>query len=79
VGIIELTVNLLRGIFMSIFGPEDIKDFRDKEELSQYDLAKKLGVTISTIQNWESGRKTPGLKSTRKIRALIKSERIFAK
>lgn len=44
-----------------------LKSWRQCEELSQKDLAKKLGVTPSTLADLESGRRIPSLKRAEKI------------
>jgi DNA-binding XRE family transcriptional regulator len=36
-----------------------IKELRDKLDLTQEQLAQKVGVTFSTINNWEKGTRTP--------------------
>lgn len=36
-----------------------IKELRDKLDLTQEQLAQKVGVTFSTINNWEKGNRTP--------------------
>lgn len=33
----------------------DLKKIREKQKLSQADFGAKLGVSMRTIQNWESG------------------------
>ena len=40
----------------------DIKEIRNKLEVSQNKLAEMLGVHIRTVQNWESGAKIPHTK-----------------
>ncbi len=37
----------------------DVKQIRDRYELSQSEFAALLGVSIKTLQNWEQGRRTP--------------------
>lgn len=37
----------------------DIKNIRTRLNISQEDLAKKLGISTRTVQNWESGRVIP--------------------
>lgn len=37
----------------------DIKDLRSKLGITQKQLAEKVGVSVNTIQNWESGGKIP--------------------
>jgi putative transcriptional regulator len=37
-----------------------IRQFRKKYGLTQRRLAELMGVTITTIYSWESGRRNPG-------------------
>ena len=37
----------------------DIKEIRTKLSVTQEELAKMLGVSVRTVQNWESGAKIP--------------------
>ena len=37
----------------------DVKQIRERYELSQSEFAALLGVSIKTLQNWEQGRRTP--------------------
>ena len=37
----------------------DIKEIRTKLHVTQEELAKMLGVSVRTVQNWESGAKIP--------------------
>jgi len=39
--------------------PKLIKKLRDKLDLTQEQFAQKVGVTFSTINNWEKGTRTP--------------------
>ena len=41
------------------FSPLDIKAIRSKLGKSQQEFAFMIGVSISTLQNWEQGRRTP--------------------
>jgi len=36
-----------------------IKELRDKLDLTQEQFAQKVGVTFSTINNWEKGNRIP--------------------
>lgn len=38
-----------------------IKTIREELNLSQKELAKKLGATVSAVSNWECGRNIPNL------------------
>ena len=41
------------------FTPADIKKIRQKLHQSQSEFAMMIGVSISTLQNWEQGRRVP--------------------
>ena len=47
--------------------PEEIKKIRQRSFLTQQDFAKKIGVTFSTVNRWESGRAKPNLKAMKSI------------
>ena len=38
-----------------------LKELRQEKQLSQKDVANKLGVAVSTYANWEQGRTEPGI------------------
>lgn len=39
--------------------PLRVKEFREKKELTQNELAKQVGVTQSAVAKWETGGFTP--------------------
>lgn len=39
--------------------PEEIKNLRKGNELTQKALAEKVGVCVNTVKQWESGRRHP--------------------
>ena len=41
------------------FSPLDINAIREKLHKSQAEFARMLGVSVSTLQNWEQGRRKP--------------------
>jgi len=41
------------------FSPFDIKSIRKKLHKSQTEFALMIGVSVSTLQNWEQGRRKP--------------------
>ena len=41
------------------FSPPDIKKIRKKLNKSQSEFAFMIGVSLSTLQNWEQGRRKP--------------------
>lgn len=38
-----------------------LREIRQEKELTQKDIAQKLGVPTSTYANWEQGRREPSL------------------
>ncbi|MGB6366980.1 MAG: NadS family protein [Thermoanaerobaculia bacterium] len=41
------------------FEPEDVRSIRQEIGLSQSEFALLIGVSVSTLQNWEQGRRRP--------------------
>ena len=41
------------------FAPADIRLIRKKLDRSQSEFALMIGVSVSTLQNWEQGRRQP--------------------
>lgn len=41
------------------FSPSDIKGIRLRLHKSQSEFAMMIGVSVSTLQNWEQGRRNP--------------------
>lgn len=54
-----------------------IKQIRIELLLTQQELADKLGLSIVSIQRWESGKSEPSLKHKREIIALCKENNIY--
>lgn len=42
-----------------VFKPADIKAIRFRLKKSQSEFALMIGVSVSTLQNWEQGRRVP--------------------
>ena len=42
-----------------IFKPRDVRAIREKLQKSQSEFARMIGVSVSTLQNWEQGRREP--------------------
>ena len=40
---------------------KQLKDLRAEKELSQKEVAERLGVAVSTYANWEQGRTEPSI------------------
>ena len=51
--------------------PDILKQLRTNLELSQEDLATKLGVAFSTLNRWENGRSVPRGKAKQAIADLM--------
>ena len=56
------------------FTGDDIKQLRDEKDLSQSDLAEKLGVSGGTVSNWERGESSPGPDTIERIQNIEASE-----
>jgi putative transcriptional regulator len=41
------------------FAALDVKQIRERYDLSQSEFAALLGVSIKTLPNWEQGRRSP--------------------
>jgi len=50
----------------------NIKKCRKKIKLTQVDLAKAVGVSLNSIQNWEKGVTTPKSKNLKKLHKVLK-------
>jgi len=44
---------------MTVFRPADVKGVRTKLKVSQEEFALLIGVSVSTLRNWEQGRRNP--------------------
>jgi putative transcriptional regulator len=42
-----------------IFEAQDVRRIREKLRKSQAEFARMIGVSVSTLQNWEQGRRQP--------------------
>jgi len=42
-----------------VFQPEEVRAIREKLDKSQSQFAQMIGVSVSTLQNWEQGRREP--------------------
>lgn len=41
------------------FSDDDVKQLRERMELSQPRFAAMLGISVGTLRNWEQGRRKP--------------------
>lgn len=46
---------------------EKIKEYRERNFLTQSELAKELGVTLLTVSRWETGKFEPNMKMKKKL------------
>lgn len=56
-----------------------IRNFREKYNLSQYELADLMNVNQSTIARWEKGEKTPSHENIAKLNKNPKRKRATTK
>jgi putative transcriptional regulator len=42
-----------------VFDAQDVRAIREKLQKSQSEFARMIGVSVSTLQNWEQGRRQP--------------------
>ena len=50
----------------------EIKAYRDRELITQEELAAKLGVSFATVNRWERGHHEPTMKMKRKLLKYLK-------
>jgi transcriptional regulator with XRE-family HTH domain len=51
---------------------EDLKYFRKAKGWTQEELARRLGVTLNTVQRWEMGKTKPSPLAKEKIDTVFK-------
>ena len=56
--------------------PRMIKKYREKNFISQTDLANILGVSYVTVNRWENGHFKPTLKCKRELNKLFKKAKM---
>lgn len=44
-----------------------LRAYRAKADLSQVELAKRVGVDVASVQNWENGDYMPSLRTTMRL------------
>ena len=60
-----------------IMTAKDIKEIRTKLLLLQNEFADELGVSLSTVQCWEQGRRHISIKSQRKVLEYCKKKGVL--
>ncbi len=59
--------------------PEDIRDIRQELWLTQAEFARKFGLPLKTVQNWEQGVRTPDAASIRYLNIIRKYPKLAEK
>lgn len=54
-----------------------IKEYREKELLTQKQLAKKLGVGVVNVSRWEQAHFEPTMETKRKLKELFREAGIL--
>ncbi len=49
----------------------NLKQFREKAQVTQAALAERVGMTQGAIAHYENGRRTPGLAESRQLLAAL--------
>ena len=52
--------------------PEKVKELRRKKGWVQEDLAREIGVSLSTVQRWEAKEVNPTRRARRELERLFK-------
>lgn len=60
------------------FRPADVKKVRAQLGVSQSEFALMIGVSVSTLRNWEQGRRTPDGPALALLRVAAKSPEVVA-
>jgi len=60
------------------FAPEDVRAIRRSLGKSQTEFALMIGVSVSTLQNWEQGRRVPEGPARALLRVAAKNPRAVA-
>ena len=53
---------------------EEIREKRSILNLSQEQMARRVGVSVATVQRWEKGQHTPSQLAESKLKRLFKRE-----
>lgn len=62
-----------------VFRPEEVRDIREKLSKSQSEFARMIGVSVSTLQNWEQGRRQPEGPARALLVVAAKAPKVVAK
>lgn len=53
-----------------------VMELRKRCLLSQMGFAKEIGVSVSTVNRWETGKTVPNFKAMKRIHSFCKNNRI---
>ncbi|EUJ31726.1 helix-turn-helix domain-containing protein [Listeria cornellensis] len=56
---------------------KDIKAFRQKVELTQSAFAELMGISVKTVEAWESGRNNPNGSASRLLQLIEANPEVF--
>ncbi|MBC1458308.1 helix-turn-helix domain-containing protein [Listeria newyorkensis] len=56
---------------------KDIKAFRQKVELTQSTFAELMGISVKTVEAWESGRNNPNGSASRLLQLIEANPEVF--
>jgi putative transcriptional regulator len=63
---------------ITVVAPDDVKVIRERLGKSQAEFALMIGVSVSTLQNWERGRSAPEGPARALLRVAAKNPDIVA-
>ena len=69
----------LRPSRVTAFRPADVRALREKLGKSQSEFALMIGVSVSTLQNWEQGRRFPDGPARALLRVVAENPKLVAK
>lgn len=52
--------------------PKIIKTIREKDYITQTELAERIGVSFASVNRWEQGHHEPTMKAKRKLAQICK-------
>jgi predicted ATPase/DNA-binding CsgD family transcriptional regulator/DNA-binding XRE family transcriptional regulator len=65
------TVAITRALMESSPGALDVRALRTSLQLTQEQMAQRLGVSFATVNRWETGKRSPSPSSRRRLESLL--------
>ena len=59
--------------------PADVRSIRKKLDKSQSEFALMIGVSVSTLQNWEQGRRQPEVPARALLKVVSENPEVVAR